>query len=135
MRQALRRIAAAMLLLQIGPGFAQLDLGKETGARLLSRCDAAVELLDAGGAAALPRERYADAMSCIGFVEGFLWGHGWAAWRERRDMYFCPPEAVSARDVVPALIAYLRAHPERQDTAAHVLLFAALSDAWPCTPP
>jgi len=115
------------------PGDTPGSLGKETGQRLLARCEPAQELL-AGGTASLSRDRYADAMSCIGFVEGFIWGHGWAAWRERRDMYYCPPEAASAQDAVPVLVAYLRAHPERLDAPAHVLLFAALSNAWPCTP-
>ena len=134
MKRTLRWAAVGSMLLSIQPSLAQDKLGKETGARLLARCEPAIELFAAADAATLTRERYADAMACIGFVEGFLWGHGWAAWRERRDMYYCPPEAASARDAVPALVAYLRAHPERDDAPAHVLLFAALSDAWPCTP-
>ena len=35
---------------------------------------------------------------------------------------------------VPALVEYLRAHPERLDSEAHVLTFAALSSAYPCEP-
>jgi hypothetical protein len=127
-------VASAVVLFWIWPCLALDNLGKETGARLLERCEPAQILLAADTAAFLSGDQYADAMSCIGFVEGFLWGHGWAAWREGRDMYYCPPEAASAKDAVPVLTAYLQAHPERQDAPAHVLLFAALSNAWPCTP-
>lgn len=141
MRHALRGVASAAILLWIWPGQAadslgkeSGNLGKETGARLLARCEPALEFLVEDSAASLSRDRYAEAMSCLGFVEGFLWGHGWAAWRERRDMYYCPPEAASAQEAVPVLVAYLHAHPERQDAPAHVLLFAALSNAWPCLP-
>jgi hypothetical protein len=121
--------AAAMLL--CWPCAAADSIGKETGKQLLSRCEPALELL-AGRAASLSRARHADAMSCIGFVDGFLWGHGWAAWRQHRDMYYCPPEDLSGRQAVPPLVDYLRAHPERLDASAHVLVFSALSKAYPC---
>lgn len=76
-----------------------------------------------------------DATRCLAFVEGFLWGHGWAAWRTSRDMYFCLPGeegTVSARDVIPAVVTYLEAHGERLDQPAHLMLFSALSSAFPC---
>jgi hypothetical protein len=125
-------VAAAFMLFCL-PGQPADGIGKETGKRLLARCEPALELL-AAGAASLDRARHADAMSCIGFVEGFLWGHGWAAWRQNRDMYYCPPEDLSGQGAVPALVDYLRAHPERLDAPAHVLLFSALSKAYPCRP-
>jgi hypothetical protein len=106
------------------------ELAREPGTVLLARCEAALQLISGGGATA---EERADGLTCIGFVDGFLYGHGWAAWREARDMYYCPPQAVSGHAAVPVLVAYLRAHPERLDAPAHVLLFAALSDAFPCT--
>ena len=134
MRHVLRGALSVACLLGTSPCHALDNLGKETGARLLARCEPALELIAAGGPAPLTHERYAEAMSCIGFVEGFLWGHGWAAWRERRDMYYCPPQGASATQAVPVVTDYLRVHPERQDAPAHVLLFAALSNAWPCTP-
>jgi hypothetical protein len=71
----------------------------------------------------------------VAFVDGFIFGHGWAAWRESRDMYYCPPENFSAAAAIPALVAYLRAHEDRLDAPAHVLMFAGLSDAFPCSPP
>lgn len=116
------------------PGQAADSIGKETGKRLLARCEPALDLLGVDSAASLSRARHADAMSCIGFVDGFLWGHGWAAWRQNRDMYYCPPEDLSGERAVPTLVDYLRAHPERLDAPAHVLLFAALSQAYPCRP-
>lgn len=74
------------------------------------------------------------ATLCLAFVEGFLWGHGWAAWRESRDPYFCPPGEgpVVARSLIPVVVSQLRAHPERGDQPAHLMLFSALSIAYPC---
>ena len=114
-----------------GPGAAD-GLGKEDGARLLARCEPALRMLEAGSAGALDREQLADAMSCIGFVDGFIWGHGWSSWREKSDMWFCPPEYFSHRQAVPALVAYLREHPERAHDRAHLLTFLAFTQAYPC---
>jgi hypothetical protein len=107
-------------------------LAKENGLRLLEACTAAQMTLD--GTAAVGAKAAADAALCVGFVEGFAWGHGWAAWRKGQDMYFCPPEKFSYRDAVPAVVNYLAAHPERLDTDAHILVFSALSTAFPCMP-
>jgi hypothetical protein len=113
--------------------WAQDSIGKENGVQFLARCELAIRLLDQD-TSSLSREEYGDAMSCIGFVDGFIWGHGWAAWRQNSPMYYCPPERFSASQGVPALVEYLRAHPERLDSEAHVLTFAALSSAYPCEP-
>jgi hypothetical protein len=113
------------------PGGAD-GLGKEDGARLLARCEPALRVVDLGGTADLDRDQYADAMSCIGFVDGFIWGHGWAAWREKADMWYCPPEHFSHRQAVPVLVAYLRDHPERSHDRAHLLTFLAFTHAYPC---
>jgi hypothetical protein len=91
-------------------------------------------MAEAGSRRILSDEEYAQAVSCLGFVDGFLWGHGWAAWREKRDMYYCPPEDLTAWQFVPVLVEYLRAHPERLDARAHVLLFSALTNTYPCVP-
>lgn len=104
---------------------AQSDLvARRPTAELLQACEAVV----AGLPDTLPGTR------CIAFVEGFVWGHGWAAWREVRDPFFCPPGEgpLSARSFLPAIVAYWRAHPERLDQPAHLMLFAALSSAYPC---
>jgi hypothetical protein len=111
---------------------AQGQIGKESGARLLERCKPALRSIESGARSGQDAAELALAQSCIGFVEGFIWGHGWAAWREKRDMYYCPPEQFSAREAVPVVVSYLEAHPERLDAAAHVLVFAAFSDAFPC---
>ena len=133
-----RRSLFLVLLLAMAPAASHaaesIVIGKEPGAKLLERCEPAQRLIEAGSRLLLSDAEYAQAQSCIGFVDGFLWGHGWAAWRENRDMYYCPPEGVSAAQGVPMLVAYLRAHPDRQDAPAHVLLFSALSSAFPCKP-
>jgi hypothetical protein len=104
-------------------------LAKASGARLLVVCEAAQAQLDGK---VLSAEAAADAALCNGFLEGFAWGHGWAAWRKGEDMYFCPPEKFSHRDALPALLRYLAAYPERLEADAHILVFSALSAAFPC---
>jgi len=106
-------------------------LAKDNGNRLLAVCEAARALLDGKP---LDAQGTADAALCLGFLEGFAWGHGWASWRKGEDMYFCPPEKFSQRDALAALLRYLAAHPERLDADAHILVFSALSAAFPCTP-
>ena len=135
MKRLVRATLAAVVVLLCVPARAADSIGKENGERLLARCEPALDLLATGGNAALSPGPHGDAMSCIGFVDGFLWGHGWAAWRENRDMYYCPPEDLSGQRAVPTLVDYLRTHPERLDAPGHVLLFAALTQAYPCRPP
>ncbi len=107
-------------------------IGKESGEQLLARCEPALRMIEAGSDAGLSDAERLEAASCIGFVDGFIWGHAWSAWRERTDMFFCPPELFSAREGVPALVNYLRAHPDRLIQRAHLLLFAAFNSAYPC---
>jgi hypothetical protein len=134
MRRDARAALTVLVVLLCVPARAADSIGKESGGRLLARCEPALELVAGGATAPLAPSRHADAMSCIGFVDGFLWGHGWAAWRQHRDMYYCPPEDLSGRQAVTTLVDYLRAHPERLDAPGHVLLFAALTQAYPCRP-
>ena len=112
----------------LGPG----GIGRESGEQLLARCEPALRMIESGSDAALSAVESIEAISCIGFVDGFIWGHAWSAWRERTDMFYCPPELFSAREGVPALMNYLRAHPERLIQRAHLLLFAAFNSAYPC---
>ncbi len=109
-------------------------IGKESGEQLLARCEPALRMIEAGGDAGLSAAERIEAASCIGFVDGFIWGHAWSAWRERTDMFYCPPELFSAKEGVPALMSYLRAHPNRLIQRAHLLLFAAFNSAYPCQP-
>jgi hypothetical protein len=106
-------------------------LAREDGERLLAACRIAVEVINGIDVNAQAR---VDAALCIGFVEGFIWGHGWEKWHTGEDMYFCPPEGFGYRQAVPIVVSYLEAHPERRIQRAHLLLFSALSSALPCTP-
>jgi hypothetical protein len=114
----------------LGPG----GIAKESGEQLLAHCEPALRMIEAGGDDGLSTAERIEAASCIGFVDGFIWGHAWSAWRERSDMFFCPPELFSARQGVPAIVSYLRAHPDRLIQRAHLLLFAAFNSAYPCQP-
>lgn len=127
-------IALAAIAAPLPAAAAETSIGKAPGTELLQRCEPALRLVEARSRRLLTDAEYAQAQSCLGFVDGFVWGHGWAAWRERRDMYYCPPEELTAGQVVPVLVEYLRAHPDRLDASAHVLLFSALSNAYPCQP-
>jgi hypothetical protein len=119
-----RLLLTLVAMLVVAAARAEPDaMARRPAAELLAACRA----VPAGGH---------DATRCLAFVEGFLWGHGWAAWRTSRDMYFCPPGdegAVSARDLVPAVVAYLEAHREKLAQPAHLMLFSALSSAYPCS--
>ena len=108
------------------------ELAREPGSVLLARCEAAVQVLQGG--IDLDQALAAQAGTCVAFLDGFIFGHGWAAWREQGDMYYCPPPDFSASAAVPVVVEYLRAHPDRADAHAHVLVFAALNAAYPCTP-
>ena len=132
-----RILGVFLLLLPIATTAGPLDpggIGKESGEQLLARCEPALRMIEAGDDAGLSAAERIEAASCIGFVDGFIWGHAWSAWRERTDMFFCPPELFSAKQGVPALMSYLRAHPDRLIQRAHLLLFAAFNSAYPCQP-
>ncbi len=135
MARALRWAGFVLLQAAAANALGAGSLGKESGAALLARCEPAVWMIEADSRRFLDDAEYARAQSCLGFVDGFMWGHGWAAWREHRDMYYCPPEELTPTQVVPLLVEYLRAHPDRLDARAHVLLFSALSSTYPCQPP
>ena len=127
-------IGMALFALQVtGPSHA--EMGRESGEELLARCEPAMALLDPSGAGQLTQEQREAGLGCIAFVDGFIWGHAWAAWRERSDMYYCPPEGFSPREAVPAIVGYLRQEPDRLVQRAHLLVFAALSRAFPCQAP
>ncbi len=119
------------LLLAAGGSAAGDGLAREDGVRLLEACRAADQLVSGESVDTSAR---VDAALCIGFVEGFIWGQGWKSWRSGEDMYFCPPQGLRYQDVLPALVSYLEAHPERLIQRAHLLLFSALSSTYPCTP-
>jgi hypothetical protein len=127
-------LVVAAVLACAPPSARAQSMAKEPASRLLERCELAQRVLETGRRGALSRAQFAAAQTCVAFVDGFIWGHGWAAWRTQQDMYYCPPEGFSVAQAVPAVVEYLRAHPERLDTASHILTFAALSYAFPCRP-
>ena len=112
------------------PLLAADGLAREDGDRLLTTCRFAIDVINGVD---LDPDARADAALCIGFIEGFSWGHGWKSWRTGEDMYFCPPQGFDYRQGVPVVVSYLEAHPERLIQRAHLLLFSALSSKFPCT--
>ena len=104
-------------------------MGKEAGTRLQARCEPL-----RSHTAPLDAAQQADAQACMSFVDGFVWGHAWAAWRSGADMWFCLPAGFSSSQGVSAVIDYLDAHPDRLSEDAHLLVFLALTAAYPCKP-
>ncbi len=132
------KILLAAMVLAIAPALAgpsPLDIGKASGEELLAMCEPALAVLDAAADAPPDPARREDAGNCIAFIDGFIWGHAWSAWRDRVDMYYCPPEGFGAREGVPAVVKYLREEKERRVQRAHLLVFAAFNRAWPCPVP
>lgn len=137
LQKMIRLLVAVMILIPsaaIGESLVEGGIGKESGEQLLARCLPAQRMIEAGRDTALNTTERIDAESCIGFVDGFIWGHAWSAWRKRADMFFCPPDSFSAKEGVPALVSYLRSHPDRLIQRAHLLTFAAFNSAYPCRP-
>lgn len=99
------------------------SLGRQPARGLLALCE------NGGGTT-----ETAAAQRCRAFIDGFVWGHAWAAWRGGTDMWFCLPAAWTVEELVFAVTNYLESHPERLDDDAHLLMFTALSHAYPCRP-
>jgi hypothetical protein len=114
------------------PRAQELEIGKGAGSRLLELCRATASTSDENGA----RDRAATASDrvCVAFIDGFVWGHAWASWREAKDMWFCLPEGFSARQGAKDVVRYLNAHTDRLDEDSHLLVFLALTSAHPCKP-
>ncbi len=130
-----RLLLVLLLALPIATAASPLaSIGRESGDELLARCEPALRIIETGSDADLGMEQREAAISCFAFVDGFIWGHAWSAWRERSDMFYCPPEGFSARDGVPVVVAYLREHGHRRIQRAHLLVFAAFNRAFPCMP-
>lgn len=131
----IRHCLLILLLLPFAaPASPLASIGRESGDELLARCEPALQIIERGSEASLGPEQREAGISCIAFVDGFIWGHAWSAWRERTDMFYCPPEGFSARQGVPALVGYLREEQYRRIQRAHLLVFAAFNRAYPCVP-
>ncbi|HEY5930564.1 MAG TPA: Rap1a/Tai family immunity protein [Burkholderiales bacterium] len=128
-----RLLPLLLLMLPLATSASPLaPIGRESGEELLARCEPALQIIETGSDAGLSPEQREAAISCIAFVDGFIWGHAWSAWREQTDMFYCPPEGFSARQGVPALVKYLRVEQYRRIQRAHLLVFAAFNRAYPC---
>jgi Rap1a immunity proteins len=101
-------------------------MGKQPGKRLLELCRAAE------GEDRVDSAAQADARTCLAFIDGFIWGHAWASWREAKDMWFCLPQEFRAAQGAKDVVRYLSAHPDRLDEDSHLLVFLALTAAYPC---
>jgi hypothetical protein len=127
-------LATVLIFAAIPPALTEDGMGKEPGVRLLARCESARRPPDPSEGDRLSANERADAEACVAFLEGFVWGHAWASWREAKDMWFCLPQGFSGRQGVPVVLDYLQAHPDRLLEDSHLLVFLALTAAYPCKP-
>jgi Rap1a immunity proteins len=104
-------------------------LGKQPGARLLELCRPVTTMQSENPA--LDESALSNARACTAFIDGFIWGHAWAAWREAKDMWFCLPQGFPAEQGARDVVDYLSAHPDRLDEDSHLLVFLALTAAHP----
>jgi hypothetical protein len=127
-------IICAMVAVSAGRGVRAQEpgIGKSPGSQLLELCQAAASR--SGEDSAFDRDATANDRVCIAFIDGFIWGHAWASWREAKDMWFCLPVGFSARQGAKDVVRYLSAHPDRLDEDGHLLVFLALTSAYPCKP-
>jgi hypothetical protein len=124
-------LCAGLCLLSAGTAIAS-GLGKQPGSRLLELCRPAVSGPPASGSPA--SDEQLRASTCLAFIDGFVWGHAWASWREAKDMWFCLPEGFLPEQGARDVVGYLSAHPDRLDEDSHLLVFLALTAAYPCKP-
>jgi hypothetical protein len=70
---------------------------------------------------------------CPGYIMGVIDGLECQGGEgERGKAGFCVPEDESIPRIVDTVIAYVRAHPDRHDDWAGVLIHDALLEAYPC---
>jgi hypothetical protein len=70
-----------------------------------------------------------DLRACIGYIKGINDAMATASLRGNGK---CVPNEVTGGEVVDAVIAIPRAHPERRPLAGLVLVSEALAEAFPC---
>ena len=90
--------------------------GVFTGENLLDTCESNVAM---------------SSGICAGYITGVAAGA--ALMRELGGMPgHCRPDGVNNSQLVEAVVVFLRAHPEARHEQAQLLVFNALSAAWPC---
>ena len=131
---ALRTGLVALVLIMTTAAHAVNDMGREPGAQLLARCQLAQRLLGPSGSQGLSADqrrtrRPASALSraSSGATRGLPGG------RQGICGSAFPP-GFSAVQGVPLVAGYLQAHPDRLEEEAHLLVFLALTAAYPCKP-
>jgi hypothetical protein len=105
-------LATALALAQASPLAAE---GFMTGAHLDAEC------------------RDQIPMTCVAYILGVADGLQDAA-AQGAPRLICYGPQVEQEALLQAVIAYLRAHPERHPARASELIIAALRDAFPCPP-
>jgi len=124
-------LSAGLCLLSAGTAISA-GLGKQPGSRLLELCRPTVSGAPGSGSPASDEQLHPG--TCLAFIDGFVWGHAWASWREAKDMWFCLPEGFLPEQGAKDVVSYLTAHPDRLDEDSHLLVFLALTAAYPCKP-
>ena len=83
-------------------------------------------------------EESAHAISCIGYVAGFMDGvsvypsFAEAKTKQKVPELFCRPERVEHGQIVSIALKYIRNHPEEAHHPTQLLIMVALGEAFPC---
>src|ERR1700680_2848089 len=95
-----------------GPQSQQQNTVQETGNEFLRDCTYTLRLLD--GDTQLPRDEFAIALHCGGYLEGFLDGYAVSGALDKAPHpLMCPPESgVPGDQEVRIVVKWMRAHPE-----------------------
>ena len=80
-------------------------------------------------------ETFGEALTCAGFVDGFLSAAAVAQLINPRGMPFCQPkDGISIDQARRIFLKYTTAHPEDLHFNARTILAIALRGAFPCVP-
>jgi hypothetical protein len=124
-----RPLLTLSLLLCASVGFGEAEQG--SGSELLSRCKAAVRLMDNKS-----YQDTCDADYCTGFVvsasAGYLYIRALGDRFNGRAQRKCIPDGVTTGQEVRVFVKWLEAHPEKLHDEAFFLFLDAMKDAFPC---
>ena len=108
--------------------------GDATGATVLRKCSASPPLPTNRP---LTQEEYSaemDALECVEYLGGaFDQAYFWDGMGPTRR--FCQPSGATIQTLQDAVIAYLKAHPDRQTLPLGPAIAEALVQSYPCVPP
>ncbi len=130
----MRRIVLlfTLLIVSLLP-YAAHSQQRMTGMKLLDECQLAIKESNQ-----VPPADWVDVGHCIGYLQGY-----WSAWQiwslankesgGKLRSPACIPDGVTTGEIVRVVVKYLKDHPNKLHEDAGILVFWALSGAYPCS--